>query len=244
MSDPAGADGAVPGAGRGSVAQSYKRDFWIKENLKHTPPHYRLQKTARLVNRVAPAGECDLLDIGCGPATLMHLLRNGINYYGIDIAVQHPAPNLIEADILESPIRFGDRRFEVIVAQGVFEYVGDFQSRKLAEIAQLLTDNGTFIVTYTNFGHRGKHIFEAFSNVRPMDDFAADVRRHFAVRQAFPTSHNWKGGQPRRGLVKAANMHMNLNVPVISPRLAVEYFFVCSPRRPGRAGTDTPGGMR
>ena len=31
--------------------------------------------------------------------------------------------------------------------------------------------------------------------------------------------------------MQAAQMHLNLNIPVISPMLAVEYFFVCS--RPG-----------
>jgi hypothetical protein len=28
--------------------------------------------------------------------------------------------------------------------------------------------------------------------------------------------------------MQAAQMHLNLNIPVISPMLAVEYFFVCS----------------
>jgi SAM-dependent methyltransferase len=238
MNDPASAEGNTPGTARGSIAQSYKRDFWIQENLKHAPPHYRLQKTARIVNRIAPQAESDLLDIGCGPATLMRLLRDGVHYYGIDIAIHDPAPNLIEADILETPIKFGDRRFDIIVAQGVFEYVGDFQAPKLAEIAGLLNEGGTFIVTYTNFGHRGKQIFEAFSNVRPFDEFRAGLDRYFTVKRFFPTSHNWHGGQPRRKLVKAANMHVNLNIPVVSSHLAVEYFFICSPRRPGGPGTE------
>lgn len=231
-SGPASTEGNSQGTARGSIAQSYKRDFWIQENLKHAPPHYRLQKTARIANKIAPEAGSDLLDIGCGPATLMHLLRDGVNYYGIDIAIHDPAPNLIEADILETPIKFGDRRFDIIVAQGVFEYIGDFQAAKLAEIAGLLNDDGTFIVTYTNFGHRGKQIFEAFSNVVSFDEFRADLDRYFTVKRFFPTSHNWHGGQPRRALVKAANMHVNLRIPLISPRLAVEYFFICSPRRP------------
>lgn len=49
------------------TADSYKRDFWIKENLKHAEPHYRLRKTARLINRIAAAKQCELLDLGCRP---------------------------------------------------------------------------------------------------------------------------------------------------------------------------------
>ncbi len=194
VNDPARGRRTGPGESPGSIADSYKRDFWIKENLKHTRPHYRLQKTAKLINRTASAGGCDLLDVGCGPATLMHLLRDGINYYGIDIAIHSPAPNLIEADILKTPIRFGDRRFGIIVAQGLFEYVGDFQQTKLAEIAQLLTEGGRFIVTYTNFGHRSKYIFEPFSNVRSFADFRESLSHYFTMDRIFPTSHNWHGG--------------------------------------------------
>ena len=223
-------EGIAPGEGSGSAVRYYKRDFWIKENLKHVPPHYRLQKAARIVNRIAAGKECDLLDVGCGPATLMRLLQKNIHYYGIDIAIHDPAPNLIEADLLEAPIKFGDKRFDIILAQGVFEYVGDFQSQKFAEIAQLLNDGGTFILTYTNFGHHKKHIYEPFSNVQSLDDFRKSLTRYFNIDRSFPTSHNWYGGQPSRKLIKTANMHINMNIPVISPMLAVEYFFICSAR--------------
>lgn len=160
----------------------------------------------------------------------MHLLADNIHYHGIDIAIHDPAPNLMEIDILQAPIRFGDMRFDLIVAQGLFEYVGACQAAKFDEISQLLNDDGTFVVTYTNFGHRSKHVFEAFSNVQPFADFRDSLSRHFTIKKFFPTSHNWYGGQPRKGLVKAANMHLNVNVPFVSPLLAVEYFFICSPR--------------
>ena len=230
MNEAVNSQGTAPGSSAGSIADSYKRDFWIKENLKHAEPHYRLQKTARLINRIADGRPCDLLDLGCGPATLMRMLQDNIHYYGIDIAIHDLAPNLLEADILQAPIRFGDRRFDIVVAQGLFEYVGGFQAAKFAEIAQLLNEGGTFVVTYTNFGHRSKHVFEAFSNVQPFAAFRDSLSRYFTLKRVFPTSHNWYGGQPRRGLVKAANMHLNMNIPVLSPRLAVEYFFICSPR--------------
>jgi SAM-dependent methyltransferase len=226
MSSPAG----VGGSARESVAGRYKRDFWIAENQRHVPAHYRLQKSARIINAVAGREECDLLDVGCGPATLMRLLRPSIHYYGIDIAIHDPAPNLIEDDILKNPIRFDDKRFDIVTALGVLEYVGASQDEKLSEIAQLLSNRGRVVLTYTNFGHRDKHVFEAFSNVRPLDDFRRSLARHFTVDRCFPTSYNWHGGQPARALLKAANMHVQANIPLVGRKLAVEYFFVCSQR--------------
>ena len=223
---------AASGAGlaTGETAKFYKRDFWIKENQKHVPAHYRLQKAARILNQAAAGRGCDLLDVGCGPATLRRLLQKNIHYYGIDIAIHDPAPYLAETDFLENPIGFGGKRFDIISAQGVFEYMGSAQARKFSEIAHLLNAQGKFVLSYTNFGHRDKYVFEAFSNVQPIAEFRQSLARYFTIDRCFPTSHNWHGGQPNRKLIKAANMHLNANIPFISPRLAVEYFFVCSPR--------------
>jgi SAM-dependent methyltransferase len=232
MSDPARSKGMVPERGVSDLAAHYKRDFWDEENLKFSEPWYRLEKSARIISRLAGRRECTLLDVGCGPATLMRLLPANIRYYGIDIAIHNPAPNLIEADLLESEIAFGDKRFDLIAALGVFEYVSQLQSRKFSEIAKILNYNGKFIVTYTNFGHRKKRIYEAFSNVQTLDSFRQDLRHYFTIDKSFPASHNWKHSQPSRKLVKAANMHVSVNVPIISPVLAVDYFFICSPRRP------------
>ena len=212
------------------VAERYKRDFWIKENRKHVPAHYRLQKSARLINAIAGREDRDLLDVGCGPATLMRLLRPNIHYCGIDIAIHDQVPNLIETDFLEKPIRFDGRRFDIVAALGVFEYMGTRQDQKFSEIAQLLDEHGRFVVTYTNFGHRDKRVFEAFSNVQPFDDFRRSLAQHFTIERSFPTSYNWRGGQPVRAWLKSANMRMKGNIPLIGPRLAVEYFFICSRR--------------
>jgi SAM-dependent methyltransferase len=222
-----------PGAGgsaREGVAEPYKRDFWIRENRKHIPAHYRLQKSARLINAIAGREQRDLLDVGCGPATLMRLVRPNIHYYGIDIAIHDPAPNLIESDILKEPISFFGKRFDIVAALGLFEYLGGRQDQKFSEIAQLLGDQGRFVLTYTNFGHRDKHVFEAFSNVQPFDDFRRGLARHFTIDRYFPTSYNWHGGQPVRPLLKSANMHVKANIPLVGARLAVEYFFICSRR--------------
>jgi SAM-dependent methyltransferase len=228
MNDPANSGSIVPEGRIGNTL--YKRDFWSKENLKYSRPHYRLEKSARIINRLARGKKCTLLDVGCGPAALMSLLRPNIEYYGIDIAIHDPAPNLIEADFLETPIKFGDKRFDIVLAQGVFEYVGNFQAQKFAEIAKLLNDDGTFIVSYVNFDHRDRYIYFPYSNIQSIDGFRQSLTRYFKIRRFFPTSHNWHHREPGRKLLKAANMHANIDIPFISQALAVEYFFICSSR--------------
>jgi cyclopropane fatty-acyl-phospholipid synthase-like methyltransferase len=230
VNDAVSDDGMAPRGGARDAVRYYKKDFWSQENLKFSQPWYRLEKTARLINKLAKGRDRTLLDIGCGPAALMHSLAPNVHYYGIDIAIHNPAPNLIETDIVESPIKFNDKRFDLVIAQGVFEYIGEYQSQKFSDISRLLNEDGVFIVTYTNFGHRKKYIYPPFSNVQPLDDFRQDLARHFRVDRFFPVSHNWKHGHPSRTLIKAANMHVNVNIPLVSPMLAVEYYFICSPR--------------
>jgi cyclopropane fatty-acyl-phospholipid synthase-like methyltransferase len=220
----------IGGPGRENVAALYKYDFWVQENQKHYAQHYRLRKSAHIINSIAGREERQLLDVGCGPGTLMRLLRPNIHYHGIDIAIQHPAPNLIESDILEHPIGFGGKSFDIISALGLFEYVAACQDEKFNEIAELLPARGRFVLTYTNFGHRDKRIFEAFSNVQPLGDFRQSLTRRFVIDRCFPTSYNWHGGQPVHAWLKAANMYVKANIPLVGPKLAVEYFFICTRR--------------
>jgi SAM-dependent methyltransferase len=210
------------------IDKYYKRDFWAEENLRYVEPHFRLTKAARIVNRIARDRKCDLLDVGCGPATLAGLLSRNIDYYGIDIAIHNPAPNLLQADFLSAPIEFGEKTFDIIVAQGVFEYVGKFQSQKLAEIKQLLRKGGKFIVSYVNFDHLHRHVYAPYSNVQPFEDFRKSLTREFRIDRYFPTSHQWYHREPYRRLTKAIQMPINLNIPFLSRLFAVEYFFICS----------------
>ena len=216
------------GDGSGSAATYYKREFWIQENQKHIPAHYRLHKLARIITKMAGGRKTDLLDVGCGPATLMKLLPDNISYYGIDIAIHEAAPNLLEADIVESPIRFGPKKFQIVVAQGLFEYLGNVQSNKFSDVASILDRRGVFLVTFTNFGHRNASAGAAFNNIQSVQEFSDSLAAHFTIARSFPVSHTWRGGQPTRPLVKSANLHSNLNIPYISPRFAVEYGFICS----------------
>ena len=139
MSDAANGNGTVPGDRAANMVRYQKKDFWSGENLRYSQPHFRMEKAALIVKRIAHGEERSLLDIGCGPATLARLLPGNIQYHGIDIAIHDPAPNLIEADLVGTPIRFNDQRFDIVIAQGFFEYVGDVQSQKFAEIADSCT---------------------------------------------------------------------------------------------------------
>jgi SAM-dependent methyltransferase len=206
----------------------YKKDFWSTENLKFTTPHYRLRKAARIVNEIAGDKTCDLLDVGCGPGQLKTELRENIDYYGIDIAIHESVPYLLEYDFLEAPISFNGKRFDIVVAQGVFEYVGALQTQKFAEISSLLKDDGRFVVSYVNFDHRARSIYWPYSNIQSMSAFRRSLSAHFKIERSFPTSHNWHHSEPGKRLLQAVQLPMTVNVPVISRNLAVEYFFICS----------------
>jgi SAM-dependent methyltransferase len=212
----------------------YKRDFWETENLKYTEPHFRMCKVARIIQRTVHGKRCDLLDVGCGPAALARLLPPNVHYYGIDIAIKAPAQNLMELDIVDQPIGFRDQKFDIVVAQGLFEYIGQFQSRKFAEIAGILRDSGKFVVTYQNFAHRKREIYWPYSNVQRPDEFRADLEKSFTIERSFPLSHNWNHSQPNRRFMKAAQARLTVNIPVVSRMLAVDYLYICSPLRPAQ----------
>jgi len=227
MNDQTGVSARVP-IDNVSTAQAYR--FWREANVKFNVPHYRMRKTARIVKRLAGERDSDLLDLGCGPATLATLLPANIRYHGMDIAIHQPAPNLIQADLRESPIRFGDQQFDIVVAQGVFEYLGDSQLQKFDEISKILKADGRFLVSYWNFSHRKTYVYHAFNNVQPLADFRNDLSQFFKVERYFPASHNWRHTGPNRRITRAINMPIELHIPLVSPLLAVEYFFICAPR--------------
>src|SRR5450755_4102425 len=124
MNDSIERTGAGSEDSSGTATRYYKKDFWSEENLKYSRPHFRLEKSARIISNLARGRERSLLDVGCGPAALMHLLPPNIRYHGIDISIPVPGPNLIESDFLSSPIGFNGKKFDIVLAQGVFEYMG------------------------------------------------------------------------------------------------------------------------
>jgi len=209
------------------------KSYWLDENARYAKPHIRLEKCARIVNRLSEGRVCDMLDVGCGPAILGTLLGPNIAYYGIDIAIHNPAPNLLEFDFAKGKIGFQNRTFDIVVAAGVFEYMGSEQKRKLDDIRSILRANGRFVATYTNFHHLNNNSeFYPYNNILPIKDFMADLQTYFHIVNWFPASHNWDVslGSTRK-LLRTINMNLNFNIPVFSRLFAVSYFFICSPRR-------------
>ena len=210
------------------VNEFHNQYWWQQEDLKYIQPHYRLVKCARIVNSLAGGRECDLLDVGCGPAILSQLLEKNIHYYGIDIAIHDPSPNLIEIDLTRNEIDFQNKSFDLIVAQGFFEYIGKLQNKKFSEIKRNLKVNGKFITTYMNFSHLHRLLYPPYNNVMPLNNFIKDLSSVFRIERFFPSSHNWIGTEPRRAWLKKIQMPLYIKIPFISPLLGVEYFFICS----------------
>ena len=210
----------------------FDKNFWLSEaGFYYTKPYLRLEKCARLVNRLARNSELELLDVGCGPATLAKFLNPNIHYYGIDIAIHTPGDNFQEVDITHQPIGFKDKKFDLVVATGLFEYMGAFQPQKLFEIQQILKKTGKFIVSFTNFNHiNALTEYLPYNNTMSIADFQKDVARYFQIERMAPIFYNLKGTEPRRKWSYQIQKYVTFNLPVISAWFAVSYFFVCSPK--------------
>ena len=206
----------------------FKKDFWIQQNLLYSKPNFRARKCARLVNQMSQGRPRDLLDIGCGPAALRDLLDPNIRYFGIDIALHEPAPYLLELDFAQNPISFHNRRFDFIVALGVFEFMGQNQSRKFAEIRDILKGDGKLIVSYINFNFFRTRVSPYYNNIQSVAEMKENLERVFQVVRCFPASHHWRFRQPGKYAFPAIQMRLNRSIPLISSWLALEYFFVCS----------------
>ncbi|MGB2677988.1 MAG: class I SAM-dependent methyltransferase [Candidatus Acidiferrum sp.] len=218
-----------------AVENFRSRDYWVVENAQYAEASFRLRKCAQIINGMAGNKECTLLDVGCGPAALQPLLKPTISYYGIDIAIHEPAAHLRELDTAREPIAFDNKRFDFVVALGFFEYMGYQQDRKFEEIRTILKDDGKFMMSYINFGHLGRKVWPNYNNVQPIAEMTRSLNEVFQVERRFPASHHWRQKQPGKSSFPALQMRVNFNIPIFSPLLAVEYFFICSRRK--RAGS-------
>jgi SAM-dependent methyltransferase len=214
-----------------AVENFRSRDYWVVENAQYAEASFRLRKCARVINELAGNRECALLDVGCGPAALRSLLSPNITYHGIDIAIHEPAADLRELDIAREAITFDNKRFDFVVALGFFEYMGQQQGQKLEEIRTILKDDGKFMMSYINFGHFRRKVWPNYNNIQPIAEITKSLKEVFQVERRFPASHHWRQKQPGKSSFPALQMRMNLNIPIFSPLLAVEYFFICSRRK-------------
>ena len=191
---------------------------------------FRLRKCGRIINDLAGGRECSLLDVGCGPGALRTVLAPNIRYYGIDIAIHERAPHFRELDLANDEISCDGMRFDFVTAFGFFEYMGHVQNTKLQEIKACLKPGGKFLMTYINFAHFRRQIWPNYNNMQPIEQMLKNVEGAFRVEKLFPASHHWRQKQPGKNAIPAVQMHVNFNIPLLSPLLAVEYLFVCSGR--------------
>jgi len=205
-----------------------QKDYWVVQNLEYSEPSFRLHKCSRILKHLARGRECSLLDVGCGPGALRQVLSANIKYHGIDIAIQQPTPFMREIDFAKKPISFDGRSFDFICTLGVLEYMGTLQTQKFREIKSILNPGGKFITSYINFGHFRPLVWPNYNNVQSIKSMASSLSEVFKVERYFPASHHWRQKQPGKYALRGMQMHINFNIPVLSPALAVEYFFVCS----------------
>lgn len=222
----------VVGEAMTESVETYRgRDYWIEEGKLYAEPSFRLRKCAKVVNELAGDRSCTLLDVGCGPAALRPLLNRNVTYYGMDIAIHQPAGYLRELDFSQNRIDFDGMRFDFITAMGFFEYMGQHQNQKFAEIRDILSDDGQFIMTYINFGHYRRQVWPNYNNVQSIAEMTCSLEQFFHVERRFPASHHWRQKQPGKNSLPGLQMHLNFNIPIFSKMFAVEYMFICSKRK-------------
>ena len=73
-------------------------------------------------------------------------------------------------------------------------------------------------------------MYEPYSNVQSFDEFRQSLASVFRIDRCFPTSYHWHHREPKREFMKAIQMRINVNIPLLSRLFAVEYFFICSSR--------------
>lgn len=210
----------------------YKKDYWLHENLIYQHVYFRTEKIAFIINKQSAGKTVDVLDIGCGPATLSNLLRENVNYYGIDIAIHNQADNFREIDIATNRIQFSDRTFDYIVAAGLFEYLGTVEQQKLSEIKELLNPAGSLIITFTNMNHLRKPYYPTWNNTKSIDEFERMLRDCFFIEKSFPAYYSLSDADLTNPTLRRIQLHINIDLPVLGRLMGVHYIFICKKERP------------
>jgi SAM-dependent methyltransferase len=133
-----------------------REEYWRARTRDFDTAHPRLCVIRDLIESL-PSPPASLLDVGCGRGTLGRLLPTSIEYFGIDIALQHfgdqPNPDHFQVvDLERSPEAFGDTRFEAVVCSGVLEYIADTDN-VLRFLRTKVAPPGHLILSFTNRQH-------------------------------------------------------------------------------------------
>lgn len=129
--------------------------YWNVRGPEFDTVHPRLQLIGRLIGELP--GVRTMLDVGCGPAAMRRVVPPGIEYFGIDIAsdviagLDDPAHfQVVNLDTVDGC--FDDRRFDLVVCSGVFEYIND-RERFMRLLRRKAAPGGHLILSFTNHQH-------------------------------------------------------------------------------------------
>ncbi len=154
-------------------SDGYRR-WYVKELLKPTP-------------------DMRILDIGCGPGTMLRFLPENVHYVGFDMN-----PKYIEY----AKRRFGDRGafhahrvgeaaiaaegFDVVMANAIFHHINDEEAAHLVHVAFSQLKPEGFLLTYDNAWVKGQSPIARWliskdrgRHVRTPDEYLAIVKTRF-----------------------------------------------------------------
>ena len=178
-----------------SIAFGGKRDFWEEsyrvgewnflDSKEQSPRHILISGLALQLKRT----DAEILDIGCGRATLLrHLPEEGVQYTGLDVS---------EAVIQENQSRFANRvnatfvasdlflfkpeskKFDVVVLNEVLYYLPLREATKaLKHCSNLLRNENSLLIISMNKNPKALILWEALNLYLPSDSSVAIENHH------------------------------------------------------------------
>lgn len=147
-----------------------------------------------------------VLDIGCGPADVLHYLPDGVVYWGYDISPEYIAKaqkkygdkgqfvcKLLEADDLASL-----PKFDVVLLTGVFHHLDDNVARNVVSLAYQALKQGGRLVSVDPCYVAGQNLIARFliskdrgQNVRVESGYRQLVQRVFYNIQTQVVHRAW-----------------------------------------------------
>lgn len=111
-----------------------------------------------------------ILDIGCGPATILDYLPEGIRYVGFDMSQQYidsakktySGRGEFHCARIDNHPEFQDRHFDIVMANGVLHHLNEDEATRLFEVAYSKLRPGGRLVTLDGCYLKGQGSFIKF----------------------------------------------------------------------------------
>lgn len=115
----------------------------------------------------------------------------------------------------------------MVVALGVIRLHRTLPGRQIQGDPATAQSKRDVFDAYINFSHFRRRIYPAYNNIQSIPDMIKAILDAFQLAQVFPVSHHWRHKQSGKNALPRIQMHFDIDIPGISPWLAVEYFFTC-----------------